>query len=137
MKGNKNNKSCDHIGLFSRHPKKLINFYVEKLGFKVEKQDIVSKAIINSIFGIDLECRLTRLSLGRIKIEIFSPSFSPKRTKFSKLEGINHWGFSTGDRRRFCQKLIKDKVKIITIERNSHKVYFIKDPQDNLIEIRD
>lgn len=130
-------KTCDHIGLFTDNPKRLIDFYTNKLGFKKEKEDLISKDIINSIFGITLECRLIRLSAVSIKIEIFSPSLKSGRQHSKRLSGVNHWGLSTGNREMFRKKLIKHKVKIITVERNSHKVYFIKDPQNNLIEIRD
>ena len=137
MKAQRRLKTCDHIGLFSDNPKKLINFYVKKLGFEKEKEDLISKDTIYSIFGISLECRLIRLSAPGIKIEIFSSKDKPKRKKFKRIKGINHWGLSTGDRQIFLKKLIKRKVKIVTIKRNSHKVYFIRDPERNLIEIRD
>jgi len=42
-----------------------------------------------------------------------------------------------GNREAFVQKMKEKGVAIIEVQRNDHLVYFIKDPDGNLIEIRD
>lgn len=51
--------------------------------------------------------------------------------------GYNHWGLRVNNRVAFCRSLKKKRVKVIEITRNNRKVYFIKDPDGNLIEMRD
>ena len=127
---------CDHIGIFTTNYKRLVDFYVGKLGFRKEKQDVLPRTIVQPIFGLAGDCDVVRLESGGFKIEIFQPR--PARLKKrTGIFGCDHWGFCVGDRKRFCQRLKRKKVKVIEVKRNSHIVYFAQDPDGNRIEIRD
>jgi catechol 2,3-dioxygenase-like lactoylglutathione lyase family enzyme len=139
---------CDHIGILTNNASKLADFYIHKLGFKKEKQEILPASLAKPIFGISSDCQFIRLASAKIdsarsslrskgiKIEIFQPRslcFSDKLM----VRGYNHWGFCVNDKKKFCQELKRKKVRIIEAKRNGHSVYFIKDPDGNRIEIRD
>ncbi|MCK4251524.1 VOC family protein [candidate division WOR-3 bacterium] len=130
-------KACDHIGIFTNDSKKLEDFYIKALGFKKEKESILSKQIVKSIFGTSSDCKFIKLVSGNMMIEIFEPISSRLRKKFNNIVGLNHWGYCVGDRKKFVKKLRQKKVNIIEIKRNDHIIYFITDPDGNRIEIRE
>ena len=129
--------ACDHLGIFTQDPERLIRFYTQKMGFDREKDSLIPRSVIEPIFGIADDCRLIRLALKNLKLELFSPLKASLKKPCNRTAGYNHFGLSTGSRDDFCRKLRRKKVKIIAVKRNSHKVYFVKDPDGNLIEIRD
>ena len=72
----------------------------------------------------------------KFKIELFEPL--NKRTKsVLKASGNHHWGFCVKDRTKFCSSLKKKRVPLIELDRGGFISYFIKDPDGNMIEIRD
>jgi catechol 2,3-dioxygenase-like lactoylglutathione lyase family enzyme len=130
-------KSCHHIGIFTNRPQALKKFYEAKLGFKLEAAMDIGGKIIKQIFGIAAACRLIRLRLQGIRLEIFScPGRRFKKTGRGSL-GYNHWALTVADKAAFCKLMVKKGVKVIKIDRGSRYTYFIQDPDKNLIEIRD
>jgi catechol 2,3-dioxygenase-like lactoylglutathione lyase family enzyme len=130
-------KTCDHIGIFTTHYKRMVDFYMNKLGFNKEKEELLSKTIMKSIFGISSDCKFVRMAAGDIKIEIFSPINKTFRRKFDHTGGYNHWALCVGKREKFLQILKREKVKILEVKRNDHSVYFIHDPDGSKIEIKE
>ena len=128
---------CDHIGIFTNNSKKLLSFYTKKLGFKNENESILPKRIIKSIFGISFDCKFIKLVSGNMMIEIFEPLSARMRKRINKSMGYNHWGYCVADKIQFVKKLKRKGVNIIEVKRNDHVVYFITDPDGNLIEIRE
>lgn len=128
---------CDHIGIFTNNATRLVKFYTEKLGFKKGKKEILQKSIVETIFGVSCDCTFIKLMNTNLMIELFEPTSSSIRRRVNNTSGINHWGFCVGDKKNFVSQLKKKDVKIITIKRNAHVVYFIADPDGNRIEIRD
>jgi catechol 2,3-dioxygenase-like lactoylglutathione lyase family enzyme len=129
-------KKCDHIGIFTTHYKRMVDFYMNKLGFNKEKEELLSKTIMKSIFGIFSDCKFVRMASGDIKIEIFSPINKTSRRKLDHTGGYNHWALCVGKREKFLRILKRKKVKILEVKRNDHSVYFIHDPDRNKIEIK-
>jgi len=122
---------CDHIGILTNNSNTLIEFYTNILGFEKEKSDELQESIAKQVFGIPSACKFIKLKKGTVKIEIFeSVSFKSNKT------GLHHWGYCVGDVERFAYILKSKKINLIEIERNKHKVYFVKDPDGNLIELR-
>ena len=130
-------KACDHIGIFTNNSKRLLSFYIKKLGFRKQKETILPKSIVKSIFGISSDCRFIRLISDNVMIEMFEPLSIRGHRRINNITGYNHWGYCVGDRKKFVQVLKRQKVKIIKVKRNNHLVYFIKDPDGNRIEIRE
>lgn len=130
-------RACDHVGLFTNDCERLMNFYVEKLGFKKEKTTMLPESLIEPIFGVASDCRFIKLAADNVIIEIFQPTSIRATTRLSSSAGLNHWGYCVGNREKFVEALKEKKVAIIEVRRNAHKIYFIEDPDGNRIEIRD
>ncbi len=130
-------RACDHVGLFTNDSDRLVNFYVEKLGFKKEKDTTLPESLTEPIFGVASDCRFVRLAAGNVMIEIFQPTSIKATTRLSSSTGLNHWGYCVGNRETFVEVLKEKSVAIIEVRRNAHRIYFIEDPDGNRIEIRD
>ena len=133
---------CDHIGILTGNAEALVVFYRDLLGFEVAKKDIVASAIMESIFGVPGDCRLIKLAQagaeeGAVVIEIFSYVDADAVPSRPRTAGYNHWGFRVGDRESFVAEMRSRGVDVTEIQRGSHRVYFICDPDGNRIEIRD
>lgn len=124
----------NHIGLFTNHPKRLLNFYEKRFGFKREYEVSLSKEIVKSIFKITKRCSMVRLSFGKSeRLEIFWTK--DKRLKKRRLNttGYNHYVLSVMDRDKFTERLKSSGIKVTRINRNGRYPYFIKDPDGNLL----
>ncbi|MFH1335038.1 MAG: VOC family protein [Candidatus Zixiibacteriota bacterium] len=130
-------RACDHIGIFTNHYQGLVNFYTQKLGFAKEKEERLSKSIMRSVFGVASEGKFTRLVSGDMRMEIFGLIGGHLRKKDNRTIGYNHWSVCVTDKKKFLSKLKRKGVKIISIKRNDHFVFFIKDPDGNRIEVKE
>ncbi len=131
---------CDHIALCTDNAARLEKFYVAKLGFVKERDDVVPMRLARTLLGIRGACLFIRLFCKEnpaLKIELFEPRGLRTDKRRSTTQGYNHWGLCTGNREVFCKTLKAKGVRIIKGLRGGHTVYFIKDPDGNRIEIRD
>ena len=126
---------CHHIGIFTNNPRELARFYTEKLGFKIGETKEVPEDLVKKIFGIPSSCRLTKLKLGQVIIEILSPDNLNLKKRLNDVSGYNHWGLAVQNKEDFCRMLKKQGVKILKYKKNGHTIFFAKDPEGNLVEI--
>jgi len=129
--------SCDHVGLLTNNARGLEGFYMEKFGFKKEKETVMEKVLFSKIFGIDSSAKFIRLKAPNMKLEIFEPVSLALEKHTDKTAGFNHWGYVVGHRAEFCAGLKRKNVDVIEVEIKGDIKYFVKDPDANLIEIRD
>jgi catechol 2,3-dioxygenase-like lactoylglutathione lyase family enzyme len=133
--GLKMNGMCDHIGLFSQNPEILVPFYTDKLGFDNLGSKTISKEWMTQIFGIPSVCQLIKLKLGSAVVEIFVLESGGPDEKIMPSLGYNHWGMGVEDKESFVQGLESRGVSVLRLEATGRFIYFIKDPEGNLIEI--
>lgn len=133
--GDKMNKIFHHIGLFSRNPEKLIEFYTERLDFEPVGTKSISKEWMTQIFNMPSGCQLTKLSAGSLVLEIFSSPEIELESRSTPVAGYNHWGLGVEDKESFVQELERKGVPVLRLEGTDRFIYFIKDPEGNLIEI--
>ena len=126
---------CHHIGLFGQDPESLVSFYVEKLGFEHEGSKIISADWMDKIFGIPDACRLIKLVLGSAVVEIFVPQSGGSVCRTASSRGYNHWGLGVGNKETYVSRLEKKGVPLLKLEGTGKTIYFVKDPEGNLIEI--
>jgi catechol 2,3-dioxygenase-like lactoylglutathione lyase family enzyme len=134
-RGDRVNGIFHHIGLFSQYPEELVEFYTGKLGFERIDSKTISKEWMTRIFGLPEMTQMIKLRAGPLVIEVFS---SPKiRTEGhgTRFAGYNHWGLGVVNKEAFVQELERKGVPVLKLEGKGRFVYFIKDPEDNLIEI--
>ena len=127
--------TCHHLGVFTSNPQNLIKFYTEKLGFEEGETKLVSEDLMEKIFGIPSTCTLTKLRLGQSILEIITPQNLNLKRRESDISGYNHWALEVADKNKFCQELRQKGVTILQVEREGRKIFFVEDPEGNLIEI--
>ncbi len=130
-------RTCDHIGFFTGNAESMKEFYTRVLDFEVGTDSILSKAIVDRIFGLADECRFVKLTKDGFMVELFEPVSMQLRSRIEDRVGINHWGFCVEDRALYVEKLRADGLPVIEVDRNGRSVYFLLDPDGNRIEIRD
>ena len=70
-------------------------------------------------------------------VELFEPLSPDIRKGISRVAGLYHWGYCVDNREDFVKRLRTKNVPVIKIDRNGRSVYFMTDPDENRIEIRD
>ena len=93
--------------------------------------------MMQAVFGVALEGKFTRLVSGDVRIEVFTLVGRRLLKRPDRMLGYNHWAICVTDVKKFLSGLKRKKVKIISIKRNDHFVYFIKDPDGNRIEVKE
>lgn len=129
------NGSCDHIGLFCQNPEILVPFYTEKLGFENQGSKSISGEWMTQIFGIPSACQRIKLKFGSAVLEIFVPQSGKSDDKIMPSLGYNHWALGVEDKESFVRELESKGVPVLKLEGAGRFIYFIKDPEGNLIEI--
>jgi len=126
---------CHHIGIFTTNPQKLIKFYKEKMGLEEGETKVVSRDLMEHIFGIQSSSKITKLKFGQVILEIISPQNLNLRKRDQDISGYNHWSLGVKNKEEFCLELKKKGVPVLEVEKEARFIYFIKDPEGNLIEI--
>jgi catechol 2,3-dioxygenase-like lactoylglutathione lyase family enzyme len=129
------NVFCHHFGILAKNPERLKEFYIGHLGFEEGETRLLPADLVNQIFSISSSCYLTKLARGALVLEIFSLTDLSTQNRESVTVGYNHWGMGVEDKERFVRDLKQKNVPIMEIERSGRMIYFIKDPEGNLIEI--
>ena len=130
-------KTCNHVGLFSIEPDILIDFYVEKLGFERGESRSVPASLMRPIFGLDVECEMTKLHFGHVTVEVFAPGDVTLESRTDRTSGLNHWGLNVEDKAAYCRAAEARGAKIIRVPNRDRTIFFIEDPEGNRIEIFD
>ena len=128
---------CDHIGIFTQNMESMKAFYTGILGFALGNESILSKKIMEKIFGLAHDCHFAKLHKDGFMVELFAPLSTELHTPIPGATGVNHWGYCVADRQSFVEELRRKNQAIVEIERNGRTVYFVVDPDGNRIEIRE
>jgi catechol 2,3-dioxygenase-like lactoylglutathione lyase family enzyme len=126
--------TSNHIGLITRRPQTIINYYTSVLGFEQGESRTLSRDMMEAIFGIQAEGKMTKLHFGKVVLEVFS-SDGDLRNKDILGCGYNHWGLSVDDKEAFINDKEAAGAFVSRIKYNDRFIYFLKDPDGNLIEV--
>ena len=127
---------CQHIALFVRDMEKVSAFYTHKLGFEFIKEYVAPKDMMKQIFGISSPCHIRYLELSGLGMELFFFHDKKIKKRSPATAGYDHWNIMVEDKTQFCEKLRKKRIKVIKVPKPHGFTYFIKDPEDNLIEVK-
>ena len=127
---------CHHIAIFTNNPKRLLSFYTRVMGFIRLKESVAEMPIMKRIFGISAVCRLFKLQKADMMLEIICAEDKDLKPGQRDQTGYSHWAYCVRDKSRFSKRLKKKGVHVITVMRGEYPIYFIKDPDGNLIEIQ-
>ncbi|HDT11596.1 MAG TPA: VOC family protein [bacterium] len=126
--------TSNHIGLITRNLEAMINYYISVLGFKKGESRVLSRELMKAIFGITAEGKMTKLHYGKVVLEIFSCE-EGLQDKNILICGYNHWGLSVDDKETFIREKQAAGAFVKKIKYKDRFIYFIKDPEGNLIEV--
>jgi len=126
---------CHHIGILTRNPEKMISFYTRGLGFSQGETRILDSGLMEKIFGLSSECRMTKLTKSDAVVEVFSPVDINPDEYSQPVKGYNHWALEVGDKESYIRALDERQVPVLKIDHDGRKIYFLRDPEGNLIEI--
>jgi len=126
---------CHHFGILARNPNELKEFYIKCLGFEEGETRLLPADLVDQIFSIPSPCYLIKLSRGSLILEIFSLTGIDTQERKSATVGYNHWGMGVEDKLQFVKDLKQKGVPVMEIEHSGRMIYFVKDPEGNLIEI--
>jgi catechol 2,3-dioxygenase-like lactoylglutathione lyase family enzyme len=126
---------CHHFGILTRNPEQLKEFYVRFLGFVEGETRLLPAELVNKIFRIPSPCYLTKLSRDSAHLEIFFLTDVEAGERKRAAVGYNHWGMGVEDKERFVNELKLLGAPVMEIEHSGHMIYFVEDPEGNLIEI--
>ena len=129
------NMACHHIGIFTADSRRLIQFYTQGLGFTEGETRVLSPDLTEQIFGISDECQLTKLTQAQAVIEIFTPLRADLVDSSQWAAGYNHWALEVEDKEAYVRVLEGRGIPVTKIDHRGRMIYFISDPDDNLIEI--
>lgn len=126
--------TSNHIGLITRKPQRLIEYYTQVLGFTQGESRALSPELMEAIFGIPSEGQMTKVYFGKVIVEIFSCGADLKDKDILGC-GYNHWGLSVEDKEAFIQAKEAAGAFVSKIKYKDRFIYFLKDPDGNLIEV--
>ena len=126
---------CHHFGILAGDPITLKEFYIESLGFEEGETRLLPADLVNQIFSIPSPCYLTKLKHGSLVLEVFSLTDLQTEKKAPATAGYNHWGMGVEDKERFVEDLKQRNVPVMEIEHSGRLIYFVRDPEGNLVEI--
>ena len=130
--------TLNHIGIVTAHPRRLFNFYSNKLGFEKSQETVLPEDIVYSIFKIPQPCTMAKLTKDGTCLEVFWFKNYRLKPRAKETAGYNHFGMEIKDREEFLTGLRREyHLKVTTIKRGDHYNYFIQDPDKNIIEIKE
>jgi catechol 2,3-dioxygenase-like lactoylglutathione lyase family enzyme len=127
-----------HVGIWVRDLDRSGRFYQQVMGFEKQYGYRIPAEVVERIFGPETDCRVEVYHRDEVSLELFQPDQKiPEHGPHPLAPAINHFGLKVGDKRAFCREVVGKGAQIIEVEREDHSVYFIRDPDGILIEIKD
>ena len=124
-----------HIGITCSDIVASERFYVENFGLLKIKEKVESAEIIQQIFGINSPARIVLLKSGETMVELFE---FPEVDHQPIMGSVSHFALCVADTKKAYEKLKAKGIETIMIDRGKEKhIYFVKDPDGVLIELRD
>ncbi|MDD4688954.1 MAG: VOC family protein [Eubacteriales bacterium] len=119
-----------HVAIITSDYKKAKDFYVNKLGFTIIRDNYRKD---RDDYKLDLKC-------GDCELEIFSMKNHPQRVTNPEAYGLRHLAFYTDDIERDVKELNKMGIKTEPIRFDSYtgnKAVFLRDPDGLPIELHE
>jgi len=126
-----------HVGIRVSDIGRSRRFYSETLGLTLLRTTEISLEISERLFGESIVARMDVFQVEGGVIELFYLVGASRVESSDPGLGINHFALEVDDRVQFCEHAERRGVPVLRLKRDGHFVYFIKDPDEVLIEIRD
>lgn len=121
-----------HTGLVATKEENADTFYRDLLGLTKNDPRILSANLVKAIFNIDAEIKLVNYTKGDVHFEIF---IYPVKKETPQV--IEHACLEVENRDAFLKKCKDLHVKILEIQKDQKTLFFIRDFDDHLFEIKE
>ncbi len=121
----------NHIALEYEDKKQSDTFFKEVLSIAFEKSFKLPEILSKKIFGIHKEIDVYVYNNGKTKFEVFLTG-----NKRNNKNSFEHICIEVKDKDILFEKCKKYNLEIITVEKNTKKIYFIKDFSNYLYEVK-
>lgn len=127
-----------HVGVVTNHPKRFLDFYTGALEFTKSQEMLLPREIARSIFNISKEATMVKLVKGQTCLEVFWFKDLMLKPRAQDTLGYNHFGIEEEKRELLCHRLRRMfHIKVTKVKRGGHYNYFVRDPDKNIIEIKE
>jgi catechol 2,3-dioxygenase-like lactoylglutathione lyase family enzyme len=124
--------NLNHIGLYNSSLSHSEKFYRQLLGLENIYQFQISKDLAKNIFGLENDYQVVIYGNSQLRMEIFIGEGQKQITPT-----INHICLNVENMVNFLEKCREMEVEINTVKRNDREIFFIKDYDGNLFEIKE
>ena len=125
-----------HIGIISLDVEKAEKFYYKYFGFTKGYEFDVPASTMQTFFNVNCPAHVVALNSGNLIVELFS--LSDKVQFRPKMGSITHFAVYVENRKDKADELKADGYEVLSIvKEDKNIVYFIKDPDNNLVELKD
>lgn len=108
-------------------------FYKGILGLAKTKEFSIDKNLMEKIFDIECDCQIIVYSNGDFAIEVFIPGVELQKNE----PMLDHLCLEVENREQFLRLCEVEGLTVKRIPKGDKELYFIKDYDDNLFEIKD
>jgi catechol 2,3-dioxygenase-like lactoylglutathione lyase family enzyme len=130
--------SVHHLGIWVRDLGRSGEFYDRILGFEKKYDYHLPAELVRTIFGRPVDCRVEVHQRQAVSVELFQPGTPTANGPDEPLTaGINHFSLKVDDTLSFCRRAREKGAEVLEVPRRDHSVFFLKDPDGILIEIKD
>jgi len=131
----------DHAALIVSDLAVSLNFYEKFLDLKIKREFELSEKEAHALFNIASPARAIQLTMDKGMIELFDfkkgiaqtdgPSDPPSN-------GLFHLAFQISEPvEEFINRARREDIPVFSITRGTHEIYFIRDPDGILIEVKE
>ena len=125
-----------HIGIVYNNFQKAVEFY-RNIGINQVGEFTISKDIASKLSLGKSEYKVKVLKKDNILIEVFHIKKPRTAALKSKVKtGLHHFAIQVADKKKFIRRVRAKQIKVISLKRKTKTVYFLKDPEGNLIEVK-
>jgi catechol 2,3-dioxygenase-like lactoylglutathione lyase family enzyme len=128
--------NLEHVGITCSNLVESQRFYQENFGLEKTGEMKVSAERIKAIFGLDSSATIVFLKAGEARLELFE--FPEAKSLKPVLETISHISLKVDSRQKTYEKIKNMGGETILIDKHDGDfIYFVKDPDGGLIELKD
>ncbi len=120
----------NHIALTVTNHQEITNFYQDILGFQTMRVFDLKEELSEKIFGIPVDVAIAVLTRDELSLEIFISDTPIKN-------GFGHICLNVEKRDGIIRKAKAMNYKVVSVDRGSYDLVFIKDKNGNLFELKE
>ncbi|MCF8228383.1 MAG: VOC family protein [Bacteroidales bacterium] len=118
-----------HMAMSCRDKEEINGFYIDVLGFELEKSFEINNELSARIFHIDKSADVFLLKNGNVRLEVFLNREDQQPT-------YRHICISVNEREKIVEYARQKNYTVERIERDKFDLIFIRDNSGNIFEVK-